>query len=136
MRAGLTSGLVLLSLAGCSLGADKEKARTEPAKGAPSEVAATVEALDKAVQGRDWRTVCDRLFTASARERAGGKDCPRLIGSSAGSLSGSRIELVDIALKKNGAEAKVRSRARGQSALTDTLMLRRVRGGYRIDALR
>jgi len=135
-RAGLTVGLVLLSLAGCSLGSDGEKTKTEAAKGAPSQVAATVQALDKAVRAGDWRTVCDRLFTTSARARAGGRDCPRLVRSSAGSLSGARIELVGIEVKKGGAEARVRSRARGQSALTDTLVLRRVGGRYRIDALR
>ena len=135
-RAGLTVALALLGLSGCSLGADQEKAKTEPARGAPGQVAATVEALDKAVRAGDWKAVCDRLFTPSARERAGGKDCARLVRSSAGSLSGARIQLLDIELDRGGARVRVRSRARGQPPLTDTLVLRRLAGRYRIDSLR
>src|SRR4051794_32891868 len=99
-RAGLMAGIALLTLSGCSLGADEEKGRTEPAKGAAKEVAATVKELDRAVRARDWRAVCDRLFTRSARERAGGRDCVRLVRSSAGQLRAARIELLDIELNK------------------------------------
>jgi hypothetical protein len=91
-------------------------------------VAETVQELDRAVRKRDWRTVCDRLFTAAARERAGGRDCARLLGSSAGRLRGARIELVEIVIKGDTAEARVRSRAGGQRALTETLTLKRCRG--------
>jgi hypothetical protein len=130
------AGIALLTLSGCSLGADEEKGRTEPAKGAAMVVAATVKELARAVRASDWRTVCDRLFTPSARERAGGKDCVRLVRSSAGELSGARIEVLEIELNKRGAEARVRTRARGQAPLTDTISLRRVGGSYRVDSLR
>jgi hypothetical protein len=135
-RAGLTASAALLALSGCSLGADEERSKTEPARGAAKEVAATVASLDRAVRQRDWRTVCDRLFTAAARERAGGKDCARLVSSSAGALRGPRIELVGIEVKRGGAEARVRTRARGQAPLTDTLTLKRAGGRYRIESLR
>jgi hypothetical protein len=135
-RAGLTASAAVLALSGCSLGGDEERGRTEPAKGTPKQVAATVEELDRAVRKRDWRTVCDRLFTSAARERAGGRDCPRLVGSSAGELRRTRIELLEITVRRDTAEARVRTRARGQSALTDTLTLKRVAGRYRIDSLR
>ena len=135
-RAGLTASVALLSLSGCSLGADDEKGKTEPASGAPKQVAATVRALDRAVRAEDWRTVCERLFTPAARRRAGGRDCVRLVRSSAGELRGARIELVGIEVSKSGAEARVRTQARGQRPLTDTLTLKRVEGRYRIEALR
>jgi hypothetical protein len=125
----------LLALSGCSLGADEERGRTEAAEGATKQVAATVQELDRAVRKRDWRTVCDKLFTAAARERAGGRDCARLVGSSAGRLRGARIELVGIVIKGHSAQARVRSRARGQTPLTDTLTLKRVSGRYLIESL-
>src|SRR3954464_10790289 len=135
-RAGLTASVALLSVSGCSLGADDEKGKTEPASGAPKQVAGTVRALDRAVRNADWRTVCDRLFTPAARERAGGRDCVRLVNSSAGDLRGPRIELVGIEVSKTGAQARVRTQARGQAPLTDTLTLKRAGGGYRIESLR
>ena len=134
--AGLMAGIALLGLAGCSLGADSEPASTVPARGASGEVAAAVTALDRAVRAGDWRTVCDRLFTPSARQRAGGRDCARLVRSSAGTLRASRIELLAIELRPGRAEARVRSSASGQPPLTDTLTLRRSGGSYRIDSLR
>src|SRR3954469_299125 len=133
---GKAASAGLLALSGCSLGADGEKATTEPAGGAAKQVAPTVSALDRAVRARDWRTVCDRLFTPAARERAGGKDCVRLVRSSAGDLRGARIELGGIEVSKRGAQARVRPRDKGQAPLTDTLTLERAGGGYRIEALR
>jgi hypothetical protein len=135
-RAGLTGLIALLGFAGCSLGADEERGSTEPARGAPKEVAATVKALERAVRARDWRAICDDLFTPSARRRAGGRDCPRLVRSSAGELRSPRIQLLAIELRRGRAEARVRTRARGQAPLTDTITLRRARGGYLIEALR
>src|SRR3954469_22211487 len=134
--AGLPALTALLVLSGCSLGADEEKASTAPVKGAPKQVAAAVSGLDRAVRAGDWRTICDRLFTPAARQRAGGKDCVRLVRSSAGDLRGARIELGGIEVSKRGAQARVRPRDKGQAPLTDTLTLERAGGGYRIEALR
>jgi hypothetical protein len=105
--AGLMVGIALPGLPGCSLGGDDEKAKTEPAKTAANEVAATVAALDRAVRAGDWGTVCKRLFTPSARRRSGGE-----------------------------AQAQVRTRARAQAAVEDTLTLRPAGAGYRIESLR
>jgi hypothetical protein len=127
--------IALLGATGCSLGADQEKGSKTPVKGAPAEVATTIRALDRAVRARDWRAVCG-LFTPSARPRAGGRDCARLVRSSAGDLRGARIELLAIDLTRGGAQARVRTRASGQRPLTDTITLRRAGGAYRIDSLR
>ena len=136
MRAGLTASAALLALSGCSLGADEEKGKPEPATGASKQVAATVSALDRAVRAGDWRAICERLFTPAARQRAGGKDCVRLVRSSVGDLHGARVQLVGIEVGKSAARARVRTQARGQRPLTDTLTLKRSGGRYRIDSLR
>ena len=132
----LMTGIALLGLAGCSIGADKEAPPTAGARGASEQVAVAVNALNRAVQARDWRTLCDRLFTRAARRRAGGADCVRLVRSSAGHLSGARVQLLAIELGHGSAQARVRSSAQGQAPLTDTITLRRSGGGYRIDSLR
>jgi hypothetical protein len=122
----------LLALAGCDLGGDDE---APPARGAPREVAAVVRALESATRAHDWGRICSDLLTASARRRAGGRDCARLMRSSAGDLRRPRVQLVGIALREGGASVRVRTRASGQRPLTETLRLVRERGRYRIDAL-
>ena len=125
-------GLGLLAGAGCSLGRDEEP---RPATGAPREVAGVVHALETATSRRDWRTICDDLFTAAARRRAGGRGCARLLAESGEEVLRPHIQLLKIELDGNAARARVRTRARGQGPLEDTLLLRRVRGEYRIEAL-
>jgi hypothetical protein len=125
-------GLGVLAGAGCSLGGDEEP---RPATGAPREVAEVVRALERATVRRDWATICDDLFTAPARRRAGGRDCARLLAESGEDVLRPRIEVVRIELEGDTARARVRTRARGQQPLEDTLLLRRVAGEYRIEAL-
>jgi hypothetical protein len=128
----LAGCVALLALSGCSLGADKE---TQPVRGAPRQVVATVTRLESAIRSRDWRAVCDRLFTRGARRRAGGSDCSRRLASYAQGLRRPRIRLLSIRLAGDRASVRVRSRAVGQPPLTDRIELRRVGRGYRIEAL-
>jgi hypothetical protein len=132
LRAALIGLVAPLVLAGCSLGGDEEP---QPVRGAPRQVAQTVQELEQATRGRDFRSICERLFTASARRRAGGRDCPRLLSSSAEGLRGARIQILGIDIQGRRAEVRVRSRAAGQPPLEDTIQLRRERSGYRIDSL-
>ena len=124
--------LALLGLPGCALDGS---AKPRPAKGAVNDVAAVVKRLERASARRDWRTVCDRLFSASARRRAGGADCARLLRSDAAGIARPRIDVVKITLKPRGAAVRVRSRARGQPPLEDVIELVRQGGAYRIDSL-
>ena len=134
-RAVSLAALAALALSGC-LGGDDEGGTAPPAKGAPKAVAELVTALDGATQRREWRRICRDLLSASARRRAGGRTCARLLRESAGDLSRPRIELVSITFRgRRRATARVRSRARGQTAIEDRLDLVRERGRYRIDAL-
>jgi hypothetical protein len=125
--------LALAGLAGCSLGGGEEPPH---ATGAAREIANVVERLERAVAGGDWRAICDDLFTSAARRRAGGSDCPRLLHSDAAGVRSPRIELVRIAIRGDRADARVRTRARGQRALTDVIELRRENGRYRVESLR
>jgi hypothetical protein len=124
--------LALLGGAGCALDGS---AKPKRANGPVRDAAAVVSRLETASAKGDWRTVCDDLFTAGARSRAGGRDCPRLLRSDAGSLSKPRIEVVRIDVKGPRAAVRVRSRAGGQPPLEDVIQLRRERGSFRIDSL-
>jgi hypothetical protein len=123
---------LFLAPAGCSLGGDEEP---QPAIGAPREIAEVVHQLERATARRDFDAICNDLFTADARERAGGGDCPRMLRSAAERVHDPRIELRAIDLEGARARAGVRTRARGQATVGAALELRRERGEWRIDAL-
>jgi hypothetical protein len=125
--------LALLGGTGCALDG---QAQPKQAKGASRDVAAVVKRLEQASARADWRTVCDQIFTAGARKRAGGKDCARLLRSDAEGIAKPSIQVVHITLRSRGrAAVRVRSRARGQPALEDVIELKRERGAYRVDSL-
>jgi hypothetical protein len=118
-------------LAGC-LGADEE---AQPVTGAPREIAAVVQRLGQATAERDFATVCDELFTAAARERAGGDDCERLTRSAAEGVARPRIEVKAIHVEGRRARVEVATRATGQAEVSEVLELRRERGEWRVEAL-
>ena len=124
--------LALIGSAGCSLDGSHQP---KPAKGPARDATVAIERLERASARGDWRTVCDDIFSTSARGRAGGRDCARLLRSDAGSLARPRIDVLGIVVKGDHAEVRVRSRARGQPPLVDVIELRRERGAYRVDAL-
>jgi hypothetical protein len=122
-----------LTLTGCSLGADEEAPR---ASGPPARIAAVVHRLERATAERDWATICTNLFTAAARERAGGADCARLVGQAAADVRRPTIEIRGIRVEEGGrASVDVRTRAEGQQAITDVLELRSEDGEWRVEAL-
>jgi hypothetical protein len=118
-------------LPGC-LGSDEEP---QPAKGAPREIAAVVERFERATAERDFATVCDDLFTAAARERAGGEDCERLTRSAAAGIARPRIDLKAITVEGERARVEVATRATGQAVADEVLELRREGGEWRVEAL-
>ena len=123
---------LVLTLSACSLGADEE---AEPASGAAAAIAKVVDRLERATAAGEHRVICEDLFTPAARGRAGGRDCARLIRSSAREIERPSIEIR--AIEVNGARARVEvlTRAAGQAAVSDSLQLRRAGGEWRIDGL-
>jgi hypothetical protein len=116
---------------GC-LGGDEE---TQPAGGAPREIAEVVQRLEQGVAERDFATVCEDVFTAAARERAGGEDCEAEIRSDAGDLARPSLEMRAIEVKADSARVEVTTRASGQPELPEVLELRREDGEWRVEAL-
>ena len=123
---------VLLASSGCSLGADDE---AKPASGPPAQIAATVDRLERAVATRDYETICDQLFTAQARKRAGGAECARQLRSATEDVKKPSIEILAIDVKGDRATVKVRTRAQGQARVSDDLRMRRESGRWLVEAL-
>jgi hypothetical protein len=123
---------VLLAPMGCSFGADEEP---KPASGEPKAIAATVERLERAIARQDYDTVCNELFTAGARKRAGGAECAAQLGSAAEDVERPTIEIRKIDVEGEQATVRVATHADGQARLTDTLELRRVGGRWLVEAL-
>jgi hypothetical protein len=123
---------VLLASSGCSLGGDEE---AKPASGPPAQIAAAVDRLERAVATHDFATVCDQLFTATARQRAGGDDCTRQLRSAGEGVKHPTIEIRAIDVKGNRAAVKVKTTADGQASVTDELQLRREGGRWLVEAL-
>jgi hypothetical protein len=123
--------------AGCSLGGGDEKGDKKPKRvtGTPNEAVSVVGQFQRATARADYRAICDGLFTASARRRAGGRRCVALLRSRAGDVRRPRIDLLGIELRGDRARVRIRSRASGQPPATDVLDLVRQGGRYRIDAL-
>ena len=107
----------------------------KPIAGAPKEVAGVVARLERATQRHEFDILCDQLFTRSARERAGGKDCVALLRETAKDVRDARIRLLEVKIEGSRAKARVRTTAEGQTAVEETIDLVREGGRYRISAL-
>jgi hypothetical protein len=124
--------VAMLAPAGCSLGGDDEP---KPVAGVPKEIVATVDRLGRAIAERDFATVCDDLFTASARKRSGGAECASQLRSAGEDIRRPKIEIRGIDLAGDRAAVKVATEAEGQARVTDTLEMRRQDGRWLIEAL-
>jgi hypothetical protein len=116
---------------GC-LGADEEPV---PAGGAARDIARVVDRLEQATAAGDFGTVCDDVFTAAARERAGGEDCERLTRSAGEGIARPRIDIEAIEIRADRARVEVTTHAAGQAEVPAVLQLRREDGEWRVEAL-
>jgi hypothetical protein len=124
--------VAFLAPVGCSIGADSEP---QPVSGVPKEIAATVNRLEGAIARGDYGEVCDRVFTATARKRAGGADCAKQLTAAAEGVRRPAIVIRGIEVNGNRATVKVATTAEGQARLIDTLELRRQGGRWLVEAV-
>jgi Putative lumazine-binding len=122
----------ILAPVGCSIGADEEP---KPVTGAAKEIAATVDQLERAVARRNYATICNELFTKTARQRAGGEECVSQMRSATEEVLRPTIQIEQIAVKDDRAVVTVATTAKGQARVTDTLELHRTGGTWLIEAL-
>ena len=124
--------VAMLAPAGCSLGGDDEP---RPVTGPAKEVAAAVERFEQAVARRDFKTICDELFTATARQRAGGDECVAQTSSAVEGLGRPRLQVEEIRVNDDSAVVSVATEASGQARVTDSLELRKTDGRWLVEAV-
>ena len=124
--------VAMLAPMGCSLGGDDEP---QPVSGPAKEVAAAVERFEQAVARRDFKTICDQLFTATARQRAGGDDCVAQTSSAVEGLRRPRLQIEEIRVSDATATVKVATEAAGQARVIDSMKLRKTDGRWLVEAV-
>jgi hypothetical protein len=124
----------MLAPIGCSLGDDTEPPK--PVSGVPKAIVATVDQFERAVAGRDYETICNELFTATARERAGGDECVTQTRTATEDVRRPSIEIARIDVKRDRASVEVATKAEGQARVIDTLELRLIGDRWLVEALR
>jgi len=102
--------------------------------GTPADVVSTIERFQTALAGRDYQTICDRLYSLHAREAAGGDNCPSVLAQSASSFRDPRVTITGLAVSGDGAIVSVRASTASQRPAPDTIRLIREGGHFRIDS--
>jgi limonene-1,2-epoxide hydrolase len=133
MRAPTVAAILTAALlpAGCGGGDDKP----EKPPGRVQEVTDTINLFERATAHRDYDRICNDLFSEAVRRHAGGKRCPKLLAETSADVRRPHIDILKITIDGNRAKARVRTRASGQEAVTETLQLVREDGRYRVSAL-
>ena len=124
--------VAMLAPVGCSLGGDDEP---QPVSGPAKEVAAAVERFEQAVARRDFKTICNELFTATARQRAGGDDCVAQTSTAVEGLRRPRLQIEEIRVSHDTAAVKVATEASGQARVIDSMELRKTGGRWLVEAV-
>jgi hypothetical protein len=107
---------------------------TPQVSGAAKDVVNTVMQFETALAGRDWDTICTRLYTNAARQAAGGARCPATLAQSAGSLRDPKVTIRSVVVRGNAATVTVSASVNGKPPVTDAIMLVREDGHYRISS--
>jgi hypothetical protein len=100
--------------------------------GAAKDVVSTVLQFQAALAGRDWATICNRLYTSKARTAAGGSRCQTTLAQSAGGLRDPRVRILSVVVRGQAATVTVSASVNGKRPVTDAIQLKREGGRYRI----
>jgi hypothetical protein len=107
---------------------------TPPVKGAARDVVETVKQFETALAGRDWRSICNRLYSSDARKAAGGDGCPTTLAQSAGGLREPRVQIISVVVRGQQATVTVAASLNGKSPVRDAIQLVREGGRFRISS--
>ncbi len=123
--AGITLLIVLLGAPGDD---DELGGRAE-------EIVRLMDDFERSARSGDFNRICNELFTLEAREAAGGRDCPSLLGQSAEGVNEIEVQLESIVVSGDAARARVEASADDVPAATDTVRFVRRDGRFRIASL-
>lgn len=134
VAASAAGGLVALVAAlGSGGGPAAGPAHAGSVPAATGGIAATVQSFGNALGGRDFETICNRLFTPAARDAEGGASCPsRLAANASVTLDQPRLRLTTVALHGSTATATIAVQQPHAPESLETLGLQRIGDQWRI----
>ena len=133
MRATIAAAIGVvcaLTLVACGTSAHKKQVR-RPAQ----QVSDAVSALQHDLSTRNFRHLCEQVFSSQARIEAGGSACPAIVARESGGVRNPRIAIKRIHVKGRSATARVVTSAVGQARAAETIQLVMEGGRFRILAL-
>jgi hypothetical protein len=134
MRATMVAAILVASgalLVACGTSAKQKQQARKPAQ----QVADAVAALQHDLSTRNYRDLCEQVFSAQARQQAGGVSCPTILAHESQGIRNPKIEIKRIEVNAQGAVAEVTTSAEGQTSVPETIQLVRENGRFRVSAL-
>lgn len=113
-----------------SLGGSHTNPYVRPA----TDAAATAQAFDDALAARDFDKICNSLFTASAREAAGGSSCAAQLSARAAGLHDIQVHTTAIQLRGDLASAMIVVHQPGQPDSSELLGLERDGSHFKVSS--
>ena len=102
--------------------------------GSPKQAIAVVEAYSTALGNHDWATICNKLYSAAARNGAGASGCPQALAGAASDVRQPRLKILSVHVSGPQATVAVQAAVNGGPPLTNSIQLVRESGQYKIAA--
>jgi hypothetical protein len=131
LAAAALVAVVVIALLISRIRADEE---TPKISGAPKDAVATITQFESALRTRDWPGICNRLYSADARRLAGGSRCPAALAQSAAEVRDPRVQIRSVVVRGQSATVTVAASVNGKPPVTDSILLVREGGRYRIQS--
>jgi hypothetical protein len=134
MRATMVAAIVVACgavLVACGTNVPKKQRARKPAQ----QVAAAIAALQHDLSTRNYRDLCEQVFSSQARDQAGGVSCPTIIARESKGVSKPVIEIQRIEVNGRSALARVMTSAEGQARVPETIQLVFENGRFRVLSL-
>ena len=133
MRATMVAAILAVcgSLVACGTSAHEKKQARKPAQ----QVADAVAALQHDLSTRNYRDLCERVFSSQARDQEGGVSCPTFVARQSQGVRKPVIEVKSTQVRGHRAVAHVITSSEGQPRAAETIELVWENGGYRVSSL-